>query len=143
MEIKELGVKKMDQMNDVRWKQRFENFEKSFKLLEKYSNEPISTELERAGIIHFFETTFELAWKVIKDYLEAEGYAAKSQRESIKQAFQVEIIEDGHLWMDALSKRNLSAHTYDQELAENLVKEIQEKFQPLLRKLYEKFLKEI
>jgi len=132
----------MDQMKDFRWKQRFENFEKSFKLLEKYSKEQISTELERAGIIQFFETTFELAWKVLKDYLEVEGYVAKSPRESIKQAFQVEIIEDGHLWMDALSKRNLTTHTYDEELAEKLVKEIQEQFLPLLKNLYEKLLKE-
>ncbi|MDC3418448.1 nucleotidyltransferase substrate binding protein [Aquibacillus salsiterrae] len=132
----------MDEMKDIRWKQRFENFEKSFKLLEKYSNSSISTELERAGIIQFFETTFELAWKVLKDYLESEGYIAKSPRESIKRAFQVGLIEEGHLWMDALSKRNLTSHTYDQELAEKLVKEIQEQFLPLLRNLFEKLLKE-
>ncbi|MDC3413872.1 nucleotidyltransferase substrate binding protein [Aquibacillus sp. 3ASR75-286] len=47
--------------------------------------------------MQFFETTFELAWKVLKDYLEVEGFVANSPRESIKQAFQVEIIEDGHL----------------------------------------------
>ncbi|MFD2628015.1 nucleotidyltransferase substrate binding protein [Oceanobacillus kapialis] len=117
----------------MRWKQRFENFEKSFKLLGKYSKQPISTELERAGIIQFFETTFELAWKVLKDYLEAECYVAKSPRESIKQAFQAEIIADGHLWMNALSKRNLTSHTYDEELAKKLVNEIQEQFLPILK----------
>ncbi|GGH84656.1 nucleotidyltransferase substrate binding protein (TIGR01987 family) [Pullulanibacillus pueri] len=132
----------MDEMKDIRWKQRFENFEKSFKLLEKYSNNSISNELERAGIIQFFETTFELAWKVLKDYLESEGYIAKSPRESIKQAFQMDLIEEGHLWMDALSKRNLTSHTYDQELAEKLVKEIQEQFLPLLQNLYKTLLKE-
>ncbi len=129
-------------MKSIRWKQRFENFEKSFKLLEKYANSSISTELEQAGMIQFFETTFELAWKVLKDYLESEGYIAKSPRECIKQAFQIELIEDGHLWMDALAKRNLTSHTYDEELAEKLVKEIQEQFVPLLRNLYNKLLKE-
>ncbi len=79
---------------------------------------------------------------MLKDYLEAEGYVTKSPRESIKKAFQVEIIEDGHHWIDALSKRNLTSHTYDQELAEKLVKEIQERFLPLLRNLYERLLKE-
>lgn len=74
--------------------------------------------------------------------MEAEGYVAKSPRESIKQAFQSEIIEDGHLWMDALSKRNLTSHTYDEELAEKLVKEIREKFLPLLKNLYNKLSKE-
>ncbi|MBM7571849.1 nucleotidyltransferase substrate binding protein [Aquibacillus albus] len=132
----------MDQMKDIRWKQRFENFEKSFKLLDKYSKEPISTELERAGIIQFFETTFELAWKVLKDYLKAEGYVAKSPRESIKQAFQAEIIEDGHRWMDALSKRNWTSYTYDEELAEKLVNEIREQFLLLLKYLYDKLIKE-
>ncbi len=69
----------MDEMKEIRWKQRFDNFEKSFKLLEKYSKEPISNELERAGIIQFFETTFELSWKLLKDYLEAEGYVSKKR----------------------------------------------------------------
>lgn len=132
----------MDEMKEIRWKQRFENFEKSFKLLEKYAQESITTDLERAGIIQFFETTFELAWKVLKDYLEAEGYMAKSPRESIKQAFQAEIIEDGHVWMEALTKRNLTVHTYDQDLAEKLVIEIKEQFLPILSKLYNKLLKE-
>ncbi|WP_200086690.1 HI0074 family nucleotidyltransferase substrate-binding subunit [Salicibibacter cibi] len=64
--------------------------------------------MERAGLIQLFEVTFELAWKVFKDYLEAEGYIMKSPRQTIKQAFQMGIIEDGHTWIDALSDRNLT-----------------------------------
>ena len=108
----------MDGLKDIRWKKRFENFNKLYTLLEKYSGKENLSELEQAGIIQFFEMTFELAWKVLKDYLEAEGYIVKSPRETIKQAFQNEIINDGHIWMDALSIRNLTTHTYD----ENLVK---------------------
>jgi nucleotidyltransferase substrate binding protein (TIGR01987 family) len=132
----------MDPLKDVRWKQRFENYEKSYLLLEKYSNQPIHTELERAGIIQFFEMTFELAWKVLKDYLEAQGYLVKSPRETIKQAYQIEIINDGHVWLDALAKRNLTTHTYDDALAEKLVNDIKKEFLPELKNLYEKLLEE-
>ena len=64
----------MDEFKDIRWKQRFENFDKAYKLLEKYSTKKKLSELEQAGIIQFFEMTFELGWKVLKDRLESDGY---------------------------------------------------------------------
>jgi nucleotidyltransferase substrate binding protein (TIGR01987 family) len=132
----------MEPSKEIRWRQRFENFEKSYKLLERYSNEDVKTELERAGIIQFFEMTFELSWKVLKDYLEAQGYVVKSPRDSIKQAYQIDLIDDGHIWLDALSKRNLTTHTYDETLAEKFVVEIRQLYFPAIKKLYEKLLEE-
>ena len=133
----------MDNLKDIRWKQRFENFDKSYKLLNKYANQPITTELERAGIIQFFEMTFELAWKVLKDYLEAQEYMVKSPRETVKQAFQIGLIDNGHIWMDALSNRNLTTHTYDEELANKMTKEIITMYLPELDKMHEKLSKEL
>lgn len=133
----------MDNLNDIRWKQRFENFDKSYKLLNKYAKQPITTELERAGIIQFFEMTFELAWKVLKDYLEAQEYLVKSPRETVKQAFQIGLIDNGHVWMDALSNRNLTTHTYDEELANKMTNEIITMYLPELDKMYEKLSKEL
>ena len=128
----------MENLKEIRWKQRFENFDKSYKLLKKYSNQEITTELERAGIIQFFEMTFELAWKVLKDYLESEGYMVKSPRETVKQAFQIGLIDNGHIWIDALSNRNLTTHTYDEELATKMTSEILNAYLPELDKLYNK-----
>lgn len=51
----------MDNLKNIRWKQRFENFDKLYRLLNKYAKQPITTELERAGIIQFFKMTYELA----------------------------------------------------------------------------------
>ena len=133
----------MDNLKDIRWKQRFENFDKSYKLLNKYAKQPITTELERAGIIQFFEMTFELAWKVLKDYLESQEYLVKSPRETVKQAFQIGLIDNGHVWMDALSNRNLTTHTYDEELANKMTNEIITMYLPELDKMYEKLSKEL
>lgn len=133
----------MDQFKDVRWRQRFVNFQRSYKLLSKYINEPLETELERAGIIQFFEIAFELSWKLMKDYLEAQELYTKSPRETIKQAYQMGLIDNGHIWIDALSDRNLTVHTYDDRLAEKMVKDIVKIYFPELKKLYEKLIKEL
>ena len=133
----------MENLKEIRWKQRFENFDKSYKLLKKYSNQEITTELERAGIIQFFEMTFELAWKVLKDYLESEGYMVKSPWETVKQAFQIGLIDNGHIWIDALSNRNLTTHTYDEELATKMTSEILNAYLPELDKLYNKLSEEL
>lgn len=128
---------------DIRWRQRFENFEKSYQLLEKYSHQDIMTDLEKAGMIQLFEMTFELAWKVIKDYLEAQGFSIKSPREAIKQGFQIELLDNGHIWMDALENRNLTTHTYDESLTNKILIKIIEEYLPQIEKLYEKLLGEI
>lgn len=132
----------MDSHKDVRWRQRFDNFKKSYQLLEKYAFVELTSEIEKAGLIQFFEITFDLAWKVLKDYLEAQGYIVKSPRETIKQAYQMEVIDDGHVWIEALSNRNLTTHTYDEQFTEKFVLDIQQVYFPLFKSLYEKLLKE-
>ncbi len=123
---------------EVRWRQRFDNFENAYNLLEEHIDIANPNDLERAGIIQFFEMAFELAWKVMKDYLEAEGFQIKSPKEAIKQAFQAELVEDGQVWMDALEDRNLTVHTYDEETAIEITERIKESYFPALRQFYEK-----
>ena len=102
---------------EIRWKQRFSNFEKAYKNLEAAVNMETYSKIERAGLIQYFEFTFELAWKTLKDYLESKEISVKFPRDVIKQAFHFEIIEKGEVWMDMLEKRNLLAHTYDEKKA--------------------------
>jgi len=133
----------MDELKVVRWKQRFENFAKAYNLLSSYIDIPPENNLERAGIIQFFEVSFELAWKLLKDYLAAQEIRVLSPRDAIKQALQTELIEDGHLWIAALADRNLTVHTYDEEIARKMVLDIKEKYFPELEKLYLKLKKEL
>ena len=132
----------MDFQKDIRPQQRFDNFKKSYQLLEKYSSLELTSEIEKAGLIQFFEITFDLALKVLKDYLEAQGYIVKSPRETIKQAYRMEVIDDGHVWIEALSSRNLTTHTYDEQFTEKFVQDIQQVYFPLFKSLYEKLLEE-
>lgn len=126
----------MDDLKEIRWKQRFENYERAFILLESAVIEGTHSMLERAGLIQFFEMSFELAWKVLKDYLEANGTVVKSPREAIKTAFQQGLIENGHDWMDALTDRNLTVHTYDESTALLVENKIRKTYYPLLKQLY-------
>lgn len=125
-------------MKEIRWKYRFDNFSKSFEALKRSLEIENPSEVERGGVIQFYEMTFELAWKTIKDYLQEEGFEVKSPRAAIKQGIQIELLENGHDWMDALEDRNLTAHTYDEETAVKVYQSIKNIYFPVLNRFYEK-----
>ena len=100
---------------EIRWVQRFNNFSKAILLLQESLKIDSPDFIQKAGIIQFFEMSFELSWNMIKDYLELQGFVdVKTPREAIKKAFEIGLIEDGHIRMDLLSDRNLTSHTYDE-----------------------------
>jgi nucleotidyltransferase substrate binding protein (TIGR01987 family) len=112
----ELRSRKM--MTDIRWKQRFQNYEKALQQLTEFMEVDQLNKFERQGLIQCFEYTFELGWKTMKDYLSYQGLEVTAPRETIQKAFQNRVIEHGHEWIDALEKRNLMAHTYSEENVE-------------------------
>ena len=126
-------------MEDIRYKQRFENFEKSFLKLQEALDILEPSDIEKAGIIQYFEISFELSWKLMKDYLLYLGYDVNSPRESIKRAFAIGLIDDGEEWLNALIDRNLTVHTYDQEQADEIYLKIANVYFNLLQNLYNKF----
>jgi nucleotidyltransferase substrate binding protein (TIGR01987 family) len=90
-----------------------------------------------------FEYTFELGWKTIKDYLEQEGFDVKTPRSAIQTAFQAQLITDGHTWIDMLEKRDLMAHTYNEEYAAEAEQLIRERYCLVLKELYERLEAEL
>lgn len=123
----------MDQ--DIRWRQRFQNFSRAFGELDEAIQIVTPSRVERAGIIQFYEMSFGLSWKLMKDFLEDEGYEVQSPRAAIKQAFQAGIIQNGEAWLKALKDRNLTVHTYDETTAMEVEQRIKGVYHPLLSEL--------
>jgi nucleotidyltransferase substrate binding protein (TIGR01987 family) len=121
---------------DVRWLQRFRNYRKALGLLESALALPAPDAVQRAGIVQFFEMVFELSWKVLKDYLEAQGLIdVKTPRSALKAAFEIGLIRDGHQWLQGLEDRNLVAHTYDESTAQQVDALVRNVYYPLFKAL--------
>jgi nucleotidyltransferase substrate binding protein (TIGR01987 family) len=121
---------------DIRWKQRYDNFNKSFLLLKQSLDIPNPDVTQRAGIIQFFEVTFELGWKTLKDFLLENGFNnVNSPRDTIKTAFNAEYLKEGHIWLKALEDRNLSTHTYEEEVAQKIENGIRNSYFFILKDL--------
>ncbi|MBI2433342.1 MAG: nucleotidyltransferase substrate binding protein [Candidatus Hydrogenedentes bacterium] len=125
--------------SEVRWIQRFQNFDRAFARLEEALARPEGalSELEKEGVVQRFEYTFELAWKTLKDYLDHTGVSLEqiTPRNVIKQAFASKLIPDGQVWIDMIEKRNLTSRLYDEKTFEVVVDAIWTKFYPALRDL--------
>jgi len=129
---------------DVRWLQRLENFEKAINQLKAavvQYNEKGLNELEKQGMIQAFEYTFELAWNLIRDYFLYQGiHDIQGSRDAVKMAFKFGIIENGGIWMEIIKTRNLTAHTYNQMIADSIVSQIVKSYYAELEKLFKRFM---
>ena len=124
---------------DVRWEQRFANFKKALAQLKKFVEKGQLNELEEQGAIQAFEYTYELAWNVMKDFLEHQGQTdIYGSRDAIRKAFQLGLIQDGEKWMDAYVSRTKTSHTYNEETAREVVDAILGVYHGLFEALREK-----
>lgn len=124
---------------DVRWKQRFQNYKKALTLLEKTAlllTEQPHDEVYQMAIIQAFEFCFELAWKTLKDYMTDEGLTHENTPKSvIKEAFALEIIQNGQEWIDLYKARNISSHEYSLEKIQLITHDMMNKYLSEFRSL--------
>ncbi len=115
---------------------RLENFRKAFDQLRQACGMNSYSDLERAGLIRVFEFSFELGWKTLKDLLFHEGFDEKTPRAVIRRAFETGHLDqaDAELWLEALEKRNLLSHTYDEATAQLALELIRNEYFPLLKR---------
>jgi hypothetical protein len=100
---------------DIRWQQRFQNFDRAFTLLDSaLKDRPLDaySALEQEGIIQRFEYAYELAWKTMKDFL-----------------------EDGQVWIDMMLHRNQLAHTYDYSKFREVLDAARDRYHPAMSSL--------
>lgn len=130
-------------MEDIRWEQRFSNFNKAVLKLEESVNyikhnylngedepedenlENVVEELIKEGLIQRFEYTHELAWNVMKDYAFFQGNSTiGGSRDATREAFKLQIIQNADIWMDMIQSRNKTSHTYNEEIANEIFSKI-------------------
>ncbi len=115
-------------MGDVRWRQRFGNFQRAFETPQAAADLAKTrelTDLEKQGLIQGFEFTHELAWNVLKDFLTNQGISGLiGSKDATREAFKNGLIQDGDAWMKMIESRNLTSHTYNLAIAEEVVADI-------------------
>lgn len=126
--------------NDIRWIQRLSNYSKALRQLTKFIEKGDLNELEQQGLIQAFEYTFELAWNTIKDFFESQGETGiLGSRDAFRLAFRRGLIEDGETWMNMITSRTLTSHTYNEETAEKIATSVQTLYFDEFGKLHARF----
>lgn len=136
----------MSDFNDIRWVQRLSNYDKAVARLQKAVEIVTSgnaspgdvDELLKEGLIQRFEYTQDLAWKVMQDYEEYQGYTdVQGSRDAIRKALQIGIIEDA-VWMNTISSRNITSRCYDEDDFNMVLNQIIFQYLPIFVKFSEK-----
>lgn len=138
------------QLNEnIRWKQRFNNFSKAYKLLNSVFKERKIEELsilEQEGVIQRFEYTYELAWKTLKDYLVYNGNLNNidiTARNVFKEAYSAGIIKEQGIFIDMMLSRNLLSHTYDFARFKEIIIKIENDYLNVLEDLHNFFVNKL
>ncbi|MBP7856953.1 MAG: nucleotidyltransferase substrate binding protein [Prevotella sp.] len=130
--------------NKERWMLRLESYGKALARLDEVlhlqAERPL-TPLELDGMIQRFEYTQEMAWKLLKNYIEYQNnISLAGSRDTVRHAFANHLIDNPEPWIDMLDSRNLTSHIYDGEVELKVVDKIQHTFYPVLKELNTRFL---
>lgn len=124
---------------DIRWGQRFRNYQKALQQLKEavdLMDARDLSNLEKQGMIQAFEYTHELAWKMLQDFLKSRGNTEiYGSKDATREAFQVGLVEDGEIWMKMIQNRNLTSHLYDEKTAEETIHLIRDLYFEAFNKL--------
>jgi nucleotidyltransferase substrate binding protein (TIGR01987 family) len=126
---------------DIRWIQRYSHFIQAFGQLDRaveLARQRELSELEEQGLIQAFEYTHELAWNTLKDFLDNMGVQPLyGSKDTTREAYKRGLIGDGDAWMEMIKSRNLTSHTYNQDVAKEISEAIRERYHAAFHRLLE------
>ena len=122
-------------------RERIENFNRAYEIftdaVQAYKSDK-SAVLMQMALIQSFEICFELAWKILKDYLSVKAVEVFTPKDTIKSAFNAQIIMNGQVWIDMDNDRNLSSHEYNMEKVNLMLEKISNEYTDELADFNEK-----
>jgi nucleotidyltransferase substrate binding protein (TIGR01987 family) len=134
----------MNSVQDVRWEQRFQNYERALAALSRGLQQREYNELERQGLIQAFEYCYELAWKTLQDIITERGFVdIAGPRPVLQKSFELGLISDGHAWMQMVKSRNATAHTYDEQKALEIIAIVRSQYHQLFVDLDKRLRREV
>ena len=129
-------------VENIRWQQRFNNYQKALSQLSKFIQTKNLNELEEQGLIQSFEYTHELAWKTLADFIKNSGNVEiYGSKDATREAFNLGLISNGAVWMNMIISRNITSHSYNEETTIKIISAIKNDYYQEFQKLEKKFLK--
>lgn len=116
----------------------FQQVDQALIALKQMVDKPMQS--DRSNIdacIQRFEFTIELFWKLLKRIIESRGGTPTYPKDVLREAFKGQLIHDESIWLCMLQDRNLTSHTYNQDLADEIYTHIKA-YYPVLHQTYEK-----
>ena len=129
-------------VENIRWQQRFNNYQKALSQLSKFIQTKNLNELEEQGLIQSFEYTHELAWKTLADFIKNSGNVEiYGSKDATREAFNLGLISNVAVWMNMIISRNMISHSYNEETTIKIISAIKNDYYQEFQKLEKKFLK--
>jgi nucleotidyltransferase substrate binding protein (TIGR01987 family) len=83
-------------------------------IFEKFRRD-MQDDRDQMGAVHAFKICYEVALKMMKAVLAAQGVEASSPKDIFRKALANKLIDNVDVWFDFQEKRNLTAHAYEEE----------------------------
>lgn len=108
------------------------NLQEIYNYKEPYDN------VVMIGMVKLYEICFEQSWKAIKELLDENGTPegkTGSPKLILKTAYQMGMIQDKQLWLEALQARNNVAHAYNKAVALDIINSAKQSYYDMFCRL--------